>query len=162
MDPIDLKTISQFFLIGDPSLVPVSTQNVTQVPQVIDEEVAARFTRSERREKMKQQGRFLSDSKATASKEVPAGQLKEETKKALANIAKKAGIENGSSFKAFAVKGGRSRKKADTKSVGQPTRYFLKISSPQKDSHQGLNLGIGVVAKELNGRIVGYRIYYQK
>lgn len=162
MDPIDLKTLSQFYLLGDPSVHPVIPGNVTKVPQVTDEEEASRFTRSERREKMKQMGRFLSDTKPTASKAVPTGTLKAETANALANIAKKAGIENGSSFKAFAVKSGRSRKKEDIKATGQPTRYFLKISKPNEQPHQGVNLGVGVIAKELNGRIVGYRIYHQR
>ncbi len=161
MDPIDLKTLSQFFLLGDPSIHPVAPSVTVQVPAGTDEDVAARFRRSERRENMKRMGEILAKTQPTASKEVDAGGMSEATRKALTNIAKKAGIEDGDTFTAFAVKLGTSRVKSDTKSGGQPSRYFLKVWKPE-DAPKYLNLGICIVAKEQDGRIMDSRIYRQR
>ena len=43
-----------------------------------------------------------------------------------------------------------------------PSRYYVTMGTPQKKAPQRINHGVAVVAKESKGRIVGYRIYYQR
>jgi hypothetical protein len=42
------------------------------------------------------------------------------------------------------------------------TRYYVAIGTPRGRPREGLNPGVAAVAKEVGGRIVGYRIYAQK
>jgi hypothetical protein len=41
-------------------------------------------------------------------------------------------------------------------------RYHIAIGAPEGDTPQNVKRGIAVVAKELNGSIMGYRIYRQR
>ena len=162
MDPFDLKTLAQFCLLGDPSVHPVAASTPTEVPGNTDEARAARFSRAERRVKMKQMGEFLAQTKPTASRKVATGRIGAATKTALANIAKKAGIQVPAGFSAFAVKNGAMKLVGKAKASALPSRYFIAIGKSRKDAPKDLNLGVGLVAKEQNGRIVGYRIYQQR
>ncbi|MFZ2279785.1 MAG: hypothetical protein WAW39_18455 [Prosthecobacter sp.] len=161
MDPFDLKTLAQFCLLGDPSVQPVAAAGDTKVAKGTTDASAERFARAERRVKLKQMGEFLSQTKPTASKKVRTGRVTPTTKAALANIAKKAGIGDAKPFSAFAVRNKAPKQKRGGKSEAVPSRYFINVWKPKK-THDGLHLGVGVVAKELNGRIVDYRIYYQR
>jgi hypothetical protein len=162
MDPIDLKTLAQFYLLGDPSVHPVLRNTPTTVPKGMVTSQAERFFRAERRAKLQETGAFLSKTKPTASKEVPVRKLSPTTKLALANIAKQAGLESSQSFSAFAVKGAPAPKRGAGKSLATPSRYFVTVGTPRDGQVDKVKLGVAVVAKEANGRIVGYRIYHQR
>jgi hypothetical protein len=165
MDPIDLKTLAQFCLLGDPSVHPVEEPTATDVPASVASADAKRFSRAERREKLKQTGVFLAKTKPTASKQVPTGKLSSMARNALSNIARKAGLNGKQRFTAFAVKGarmpkGRAAKAAATAAV--PSRYLVAIGTPEGKAVEKVKRGVAVVAKELNGRIIDYRIYHQR
>jgi hypothetical protein len=49
-----------------------------------------------------------------------------------------------------------------TKITMVPSRYLVTIGVPKGNKIEKVKRGIAVVAKELNGRIVGYRIYHQR
>jgi hypothetical protein len=162
MDPMDLKTIAQFNLLGDPSVHPVAAPSAGDIPKGMVVAKAERFFRGERREKMRLAGKFLSESKPTASKRVPTGRLAPTVKTALSNLAKLAGLGTQQAFKSFAVKSpGLARGKA-AKAAAVPSRYHLTIGTPKGAKANKIKRGVAVVAKELNGRIVGYRIYHQR
>lgn len=173
MDPVDLKTLAQFILLGDPSLQPVATP----APQAVAKGVAAvqvdQFARAERRAKLQAVGQFLADTTPTASQREAEAQPAPTVRSALANIAKQAGLPGSQPFSAFAVKGGpiaaKSRGRALKASPVQPVRYHLAVGTPadtvpppKKGAPAPLNRGIAVVAKESGGRIVGYRVYHQR
>ena len=162
MDPFDLKTLAQFCLLGDPSVHPVAQPSAPGVPKGVATSDAERFFRAERRAKLKLTGAFLTDTKPTASKRAPKGKLSPTTKMALANIAKLAGLGAAQLFTAFAVKGAPASKGRAAKTAAAPTRYHVAIRTPKNETTQKVKLGVAVVAKELNGRIVGYRIYHQR
>lgn len=162
MDPVDLKTLAQFCLLGDPSLHPVLRSTPTTVPKGVDTSQAERFFRAERRAKLGEVGAFLSKTKPTASQRMPVQKVSSVTKQALANIAKQAGLESSQSFSAFAVKGAPAPKRGAGKVGATPSRYFVTVGTPRDGQIDKVRRGVAVVAKEINGRIVGYRIYHQR
>lgn len=161
MDPIDLKTLAQFCLLGDPSIHPVVPQNAAQVPATTDSAKAKRSVRAATRVKLKLMGEFLVQNKPIASKRVPTGKMTAATKKALTNIATKAGMPASQRFLAFSLSGKAAASAKKMKADSVPTRYFITVWKPEK-KHKELNLGCAIAAKELNGRIVDYRIYRQR
>jgi hypothetical protein len=162
MDPIDLKTLAQFCLLGDPSVHPVAGPSATGVPKGVAPADAKRFFRAERRAKLRQTGEFLKKTKPTASKRVPPGKLSPNTKAALSNIAKLAGLGPKKTFTAFAVQNVPRSKGRGAKTAAAPSRYHITIGTPKGKKTDKVQRGVAVVAKELNGRIVGYRIYHQR
>jgi len=161
MDPFDLKTIAQFILLGDPSLRPIAEPIATKVPTDISKVEAESFFRTERRQKMKTTGNFLMKTKPTASKQAPIGRLSQETKEVLSNITKRAGIPEKETFTAFKVKEPTSKGR-DTKAITTNLRYLITIGTPEGETTNKVKRSIAVVAKEVNGRIIGYRIYHQR
>ncbi len=162
MDPIDLKTLAQFYLLGDPSVHPVLRNTPTTVPKGMVTSQAERFFRAERRAKLQETGAFLSKTKPTASQRASTQKVSSITKQALANIVKQAGLESSQSFSAFAVKGAPAPKRGVGKSSATPSRYFVTVGTPRDGQVDKVRRGVAVVAKEMNGRIVGYRIYHQR
>ena len=53
MDAMDLKTLAQFCLLGDPSVHPVAEQSATSIPGGVTKADMDRYFRAERRQKMK-------------------------------------------------------------------------------------------------------------
>jgi hypothetical protein len=165
MDPIDLKTLAQFCLLGDPSVHPIEVPRATDIPPGVTPAEAERFFRAERREKLKLTGAFLAKTKPTASKQVPSGKLSSTARTALSRIAEKAQLGDKETFAAFAVKGAKRSKgrAAKTKtSPSAPSRYLVAVKTSTKgETEEKVKRGVAVVAKELNGRIIAYRIYHQ-
>lgn len=164
MDPVDLKTLAQFCLLGDPSVQPVAEPDAADLPHGVAKHDAERYFRAERRAKLKLDGDFLAKTKPTASQRAPKASLSPTVRAALGNIAKLAGLSPDQPFTAFVVKGGAPAAKgaAAGKVAAVPSRYQLAIGTPPGKSKDGPNRGIAVVAKEVAGRIVGYRIYHQR
>lgn len=162
MDPIDLKTLAQFNLLGDPSVHPVLRNTPTTVPKGMVTSQAERFFRAERRAKLQETGAFLSKTKPTASQRASTQKVSSITKQALANIAKQAGLESSQAYSAFAVKGAPAPKRGASKSSATPSRYFVTVGTPRNGQVDKVKRGVAVVAKESGGRIVGYRIYHQR
>jgi hypothetical protein len=162
MDPVDLKTLAQFCLYGDPSVQPVAADGATEAPSGKEEEKSFRFQRSERRLKLKQKGDDLQKSKPTASKEQKGVRPAASAKAALANIAREGGLPPSQSFTAFTVKGVNLPKGTQAKMAGVPSRYYLTVGIPKANKKLDLVKRVAVVAKELDGHIVGYRIYEER
>jgi len=161
MDPIDLKTLAQFYLLGDPSIHPVLKPE-SIAPKGIIAKDSEQFSRAERRIKLQETGDFLEKTKPTVSKASTKSKVSTETKTSLGKLAKLAGLTAKQSFQSFVVKVPAAAKSQQTKGVGTPTKYHLALGVPVKQTNDKVNHGVAVLAKELNGRIVGYRIYEQR
>jgi hypothetical protein len=157
LDPIDLKTLAQFNLLGDPSIVPAKVASATSVPKSADTDSNKRQGLLERRAKMKATGEMLEETKPTASRKATNVRRSPTVKKALANIAREAGIGTKKEFTAFAVKRPQGARKGGRKAVPAASRYYVAVYRPKKDA-----FSVAAVAKEVSGRIVGYRIYQEK
>jgi hypothetical protein len=162
LDPADLKTLAQFSLLGDPSLHPAAVESLTGVPKSINAMDASRLARRERRVKLKAMGEFLHETKPTASRKATRVRKSPTVQKALANIAREAGIGARKEFSAFDVKVPPAARVRGIKSAPTATRYYVAVSTPRGRVHDTMNLGVAAVAKEVGGRIVGYRIYTQR
>jgi hypothetical protein len=162
MDPIDLKTLAQFCLYGDPSVQPVAVAGPKAPVEGTDPEAVARFRRGENRVKLMQTGEFLKETKATASKVLKGRRTPAKAKAALANIAKKGGLPRTQHFQAFAVKGASQRRGGLAKLTGAPSRYYLAVGKPESAAKNDGRYNVVVIAKELGGRIIDYRIYHQR
>jgi hypothetical protein len=162
LDPADLKTLAQFSLLGDPSIHPAVVESATGVPRSFDALEAGRLQRSERRLKLKAMGAFLQETKPTASRKAARVRKSPTVQQALANIAREAGIGARKEFQAFEVKAPRIARGLGVKAAAVATRYYVAVSTPRGRARNGKNLGVAAIAREVAGRIVGYRIYTQR
>lgn len=160
MDPVDLKTLAQFCLYGDPSVHPVAGPEGSNVPSGATRESSERFRRSERRATLKLAGEFLQRTKPTASKQERGIKPSTSAKTALANIAERGGLPRNQTFQAFAVSGAKAATRG-AKAASVPSRYYLAIGVPEGEKDAG-GYTVAVVAKELGGRIIDYRIYHER
>jgi hypothetical protein len=120
--------------------------------------VVQRRQRQERREKLRVMGDFLQDTKPTASRKVRDAHCSATVRSALANIAREAGIGSKKEFAAFDVAAPRRARRRGTKMVTMASRYYVAVYRPKHRSGGS----VAAVAKEVGGRIVGYRIYREK
>ena len=157
LDPVDLKTLAQFSLLGDPAVVPAVLPSPTSVPKGVDSDQGERQSRHQRRAKLRAVGQMLQESKPTASKKARAVRKSETVRKALRNIAKEAGIGTKREFMAFDVKTPRGARPKGSKAVPAASHYYVAVYRPKEEYPS-----IAAVAKEVSGRIVGYRIYTEK
>lgn len=165
MDPIDLKTLAQFCVYGDPSIQPVLKPDADPKPKSVPAEKAQteRFRRSERRAKLKQTGDFLQATKPTASKPESRRRISAKEKKTLARIAAEGGLGRKQPFLPYKVKGAppaRTGKKTSGKAATAPSRYLLAVGQSRSKPMDGQK--IAIIVKEVHGRIVDYRIYQQR
>lgn len=160
MDPIDLKTLAQFCVYGDPSIHPVKVPVAGGVPKSTESAVAQRMFRSERREKMRQKGEFLQASKPTASRRSAARRMTAATKKALGNLAKLGGLAASGAFQTFDVAGTPKASGGAAKLATAPMHYHMAIGRPR--GAKGRFALVCILAKEASGRVMGYRIYTRR
>jgi hypothetical protein len=157
LDPMDLKTLGQFNLLGDPSIHPVVIASPTGVPKGVDVEKSMRDERLQRRAKLRAVGELLQKTKPTASQKARKVRKSPAVRKALANIARKAGIGTKKEFTAYTVKMPKGVRRRGTKATPAASRYYVAVYRPSVDDYS-----VAVVAKEVGGRITGYRIYMEK
>ncbi len=162
MDPIDLKTLSQFCLLGDPSVHPVRSAAAAGVPKGLAGGEVERFFRAERRAKLRQAGAYLRKTKPTAAKREEKAAIAPKVRTALSNIAAQAGLRRAQPFGAFGVKRPAGAGALAGKASATPTRYHVAVGLPAGAAQDSRMLLVAVVAKELDGRIVGYRIYHRR
>ena len=81
---------------------------------------------------------------------------------ALSNVAKAAGLQGDQTFVAYDVKLGKDGETPGVKAASVPSRYHVAIGTPSGAKPDNVHRGIAVVAKELDGRIIGYRVYHQR
>jgi hypothetical protein len=161
MDPIDLKTLAQFCLYGDPSIHPVMAPHAAQAPKDAEEAETARFRRSERRAKLKQTGDFLQATKPTASKRDTNHRVAPRAKTTLARLAANNGLSRDRPFVPYKVKGAPPARGGAKKLATAPARYYLTIGVPKGRRAEDRYL-VAVVAKEVAGRIVDYCVYHER
>jgi hypothetical protein len=162
MDAIDLKTLAQFCLLGDPSIQPVISTTTVKAAKGVALSGAKRFQRRERRASMKRQGDFLLQTKPTAAKAIKQARVNDKTRNELASIGRSAGLKGKLRFRTFGVTRPMGMKSKTLDAGAVPSRYHIAISTPDLKSSKGVQGGIAVVAKELKGSIIGYRIYHQR
>ena len=161
LDPVDLKTLGQFSLLGDPSIHPAETASATNVPAGVDGHEASRLARRARRAKLRADGQFLSEFKPTASRKSKA-RRSASIHKTLAGIARKAGVGTAKEFAAYDVAVPKKARALHGKDSPVASRYYVAIHRPKPKKGADRQYAVAAVAKEIDGEIVGYRIYEEK
>ena len=157
-DAMDLKTLAQFCLYGDPSITPVEIPAPMETPKGVSKELVNRADRHDRREKLRKKGEFLKQTKPTASKPMHGARMTRQVKTALGNFAVEGGLPRGQRFTAYAVKGARKSANGKTKAEADVTRYYVAVGRPRR----GSPYRVVVVARERNGHVFERRIYYER
>ena len=167
LDPIDLKTLAQFYLLGDPSVQPVKVDSPTRTPPAGTRGVAKRSVRAARRANTKRIGDLLRETKPTASHPT-APTRSPSVRRQLREIAKQIGASPAASFTAFAVEcAGRldGRKRAPRRAAetsDTADKYHLLVTTADHLAKADVGSRVAVVARETSQRIVAYRVYYQR
>ena len=90
---MDLKTLGQFNLLGDPSIHPAVIASATSVPKGVDADQSKRDGAARNvAPSCARMGELLQETKPTASQKAGKVRKSATVQKALANIARKAGI----------------------------------------------------------------------
>jgi hypothetical protein len=126
------------------------------VPKGVDPGAASRAARQERRSKMAANGRLLLAHKPTAAKPAPGAVVSAAVKSVLKGLASEAGVPDDRRFVSFGVK--QKKAPGGGKAAVSADRYHVVVTRP-KATGPAVR-AVAVVAKELRGRIVGYRVYY--
>lgn len=159
LDPMDLKTLAQFNLLGDPSLHPAIVESPANPPSNVNAERSSRQKRRERRAKFGSMGTFLQVTKPTASRKVKVRRRSNAVQQVLTNIGREAGIDPGKKFTAFAVKVPPGARQRRAPAGPLASRYHVAVYKKGKRAQERR---VAVVAKEVNGRIIDYRIYTER
>ena len=106
---------------------------------------------------MRAEGELLQKTKPTASRKTTKARKSSSVRKALANIAREAGIGKRKQFTAYNVTIPQKRRPRTSKASPTASRYYVAVYRRDPDSYS-----VAAVAKEVSGRIVGYRIYMEK
>ena len=163
LDPIDLKTLAQFYLLGDPSVQPVKIASATRTPTGIAA-VAKRSVRAARRANTERIGELLRESTPTASHPVsttPSANVRRQ----LNQIARQVGVAPAAHFTTFAVECARrleGAKRAVRTAGGVASKYHLLVTTAADLSKTDVGSRVAVIAREASERIVAYRVYYQR
>jgi hypothetical protein len=162
LDPMDFKTLAQFNLLGDPSLHPAIVPSATGIPKGMDDESARRSIRKLRRAKLQDTALFIEVTKPTATRPSKSARRSATVKRALSNIARSVGRRDGHGFTAFDVSVPAGTGARAAKTAGVATRYYVDVFRRKGSSRDQLGARVAAVAREVNGRIVAYRIYREK
>jgi hypothetical protein len=161
MDPVDLKTIIQFLLLGDPSLSPVeetakTTPGKTAVRDIMNKDAHDIKERKDRRMKLAQKSVFISSvSDAPVKMDAsPKGALKADVDKVLKDY--KFSGETKMSY-------GFKKKKSSTRSKGpgQQQDYRYHVYSRKQKGGQLSTVNM-LVIQEVNNKIMEIKEYVRR
>ena len=170
LDPVDLKTLAQFYLLGDPSVVPIesSAPHLVDTPKKKTNSMNSKAVeRNERRVQLLSKGLYLAKNQPVVSSKAVRG-IKTSLEPTMKRIASKVNIKNPN-FTSFAMKqkaGAPTGLKA--KSTGASAFHVIRedgtksVGTKSAKSSAPVVTGVCVVAKEVNGNIVSYRELHPK
>ncbi len=165
LDPVGLKTLAQFYLLGDPSVHPVAktqthskaadAQLMKGLPKGI---FSAETGRGRRRQELVAKGRALYQSVAYARR---SSKLKPSTEvhEALHQMAKNMKMKN-LDLHSHDVCGGVLPKSAFRRPL--PKRSFHVLHGEVGEQHESLKPSIVLVAEEQEGKIVSVARYHRR
>jgi hypothetical protein len=171
MDPVDLKTIAQFYLLGDPSIVPikVSSPHLVDVPKPKGQSFAIdakAIERVERRAQLQTKGMWLTKNQSCSVSE-PTTKTDGAIDATMKKIADKVNIKSPTVM-TFAIKNKQAGNNFLAKSMSATAFHVISGSDAKKSSAKSaaqpgeISTGVCVVAKEVNGNIVSYRELHRK
>ena len=131
LDPIDLKTLAQFYLLGDPSVQPVKVASATRTPPAGTAAVAKRSVRAARRANTERIGELLRETKPTASHPVAASPSAN-VRRQLNQIARQIGVyppRSSLRLPSNAATGWKARSARCAAQDGVASKYHLLVTT---------------------------------
>jgi hypothetical protein len=167
LDPFSIKTLAQFTLLGDPSIVPVTPppdplsaprSAVTSKTMSASKAAVQRVSRSARRLDLAVKGLTITENKATAVKSTTAT-ASPAMKKQLHRLATRARLRGAriQSFKITRPAGARraERKAMQTRKAVSPSAFHVVLG--RRRNPGPVPTVVGIVAKVVSGQIVSTR-----
>ena len=169
LDPFDLKTIAQFYLLGDPSIVPIKgpaphlvnppKSTATSKGKSLDPKAVER---NSRRQQLRTKGLWLAKSQSVCASTGKAGVPKsvEDTMK---KIAAKVEIKDPA-MSSFTINQKSVSSDPAAKAMTATAFHVIVPAEPKEASNErgAINAAVCVVAKEVGGNIVSYRELHRK
>ena len=172
LDPVDLKTLAQFSLLGDPAVVPieVSTPHVVATPKAKSMSFAIdpkTIERGERRQQLHTKGLWLAKNQACAVSDAKKS-VTSAIEATLQKIATKVNMKRPT-FLSFAIKNQQSDTGNLLAKSMSATAFHVMVGGDEKkatakstNAPAAINTGVCIVAKEVNGNIISYRELQRK
>ena len=170
LDPVDLKTLAQFNLLGDPSIHPInvpSPQSAVDTTKAGTRATAKGIERTEVRQQLHAKGLWLSKNQPVASstRAAPTTASIDET---MRKIAAKVNMKNPSMM-SFLIEHAPVPKTLMAKAITATAFHVMMGKQPEKKSEKkaqvtapSIKPTVCVVAKEVNGRIVSFRELHRR
>jgi hypothetical protein len=169
LDPMDIKTLAQFSLLGDPSVVPIkaSSPHLVATPKgktnskpkstTVDSKT---IERGERRQQLFTKGTWLTKNQAVCSSTPESGSSKA-VEATMKEIASRANIENPV-MSSYAIKRKGPSGVSFAKSMTATAFHVAMPTDAAEKQKENISSLVCVVAKEVDGRIVSYRELHSK
>jgi hypothetical protein len=160
MDPMDLKTIIQFLLLGDPSLSPVeempkTTPGKTPIKTIMNKDVHEKNERKDRRKKLQEKSVYIGNTNDAPIKieSDPKGALKTDIQKVLK--------ENNFSSDGKMSYGFKKKKNAKSKGPGTKQAYRYHVYSRMQQNEK-INTVRLLVIQEVDNKIMEIKEYVRR
>lgn len=148
LDPYELKTIAQFYLLGEPSVVPVASAPVSK----------SLNARRNSRDNMISKGAALSNFIATPTL-VSAKKEGTEFAASVRSLLKDKKFSEKATKQVFETAPKPNALTRDMKAFNAPVKFHVYSSSSVSGKHKKTKV---LVVKEKNGEIMGYREYVRR
>jgi len=167
LHPVDLKTLAQFVLFGDPSCAPVEVPAMLKafslgaVPHVGESIMRMEKRRSDH-VRLMSQGMVLPESVGFSAKRVdlaPSGTILE----AINTFIETTGLVN-TKRDSFQVIGGKSFQAVQTKAIGQEKFHLTygELKSEAAEAPAGISAAAIIIVRERAGNIVSTEVVYRR
>jgi hypothetical protein len=173
LDPMDIKTLAQFSLLGDPAVVPIkaSSPHLVATPKAKSNaktSTSAKFAppdsktieRGERRQQLFTKGTWLSKNQPVCSSTPDEGTSKA-VEATMKDIASRANIKDPT-MTSYSIKRKSSPGASFAKSMTATAFHVAMPAETNGAKKESVSALVCVVAKEVDGRIVSYRELHSK
>ncbi len=149
LDPYELKTLAQFYLLGDPSVVPVVA------PVAVTDKSASGTTIFNTRAALSTKGLGLQDTIEPSKKQTRRPSVRSNNKE-IKEILKNTSFEDAEKELVYSIQTNHTGKGLQKKVTGENARYrtFIKPN----DSDEVVNIKV-LVVKEDQEQVLGWRVY---
>lgn len=160
LDPMDLKTLAQFSLMGDPSIHPVAGKKVKAAKEVkgLDLAQVSDHARSQRRAEMVAYGKALPSRVGYAGVETSS---RGNVTKILRRLARRAGLKNVE-YTARKVTGSAEFRASSKAFGGASDVVHVALERPRKKTLPPGTHTRAIVVQAVGTRVVKVRTYYAK
>lgn len=155
LDPYELKTLAQFYLLGDPSVKVVASPEAPALRGLGEPDAN---TRTNRRDGLEAKGLLL-ETFITTPQEIVVKPRHESSPKLVGDLLEQRGFSANATLRIFENAPKAAQTRSGIKAFAQPVKFHVYSESSQHGKFKHTKV---LVVKERNNEIVGYREYVRK